>query len=360
MPFITSEQIRDMSTKTVEGFLNNKVPLSEGLAKQASYHNLNSEQVQRAVEATNSIAYLKVLSLADDRTVEFPLCKYAEVIQNLALPKDLFTKQASVIQMGRTPGKTVALPYEDFVKAASFNDTTLTEMNEVETQIYLTKLASKHQRELEHLKEKEMFMAPDLIKAAKDFSKDSMGLEKLATVAKGSDYAKLSTLVYGVAKPFEDTGLFKEADLKEARNLAGMLKQAEELVANIQEKEKLLKAAALQKEAFLGMIGRGIGRAIGAVASAPVKMVGGTIGKAAYNAGQSAKSMGASAANSVRGAVGLTPKPMPVINKKKIAGVGMLGLGATMALDSTMYNAGTDSTTGRSKNVWDSLQKEPS
>lgn len=358
MPFITSEQIRDISIKTVEGFLNNKVPLSEGLAKQASYHSLNSEQVQRAVEATNSIAYLKVLSLSDDRTVEFPLCKYAEVIQNLALPDDILTKQASIVVKGRTPGKT--LPAEEMLKTASFNDATLPEMNEVETQIYLTKLAAKHSRELEHLKEKEMFMAPDLIKAAKDFSKDSMGLEKLATVAKGAEYDKLTTLVYGVAKPFEDTGLFKEADLKEARNLAGMLKQAEELVANIQEKEKMLKAAALQKEAFLGMIGRGIGRVVGSVASAPVKMVGSTVGKAAYNIGQSAKSMGASAANSVRSSVGLAPKPMPVITKKKIAGAGLLGLGATMALDSTMYNAGTDNTTGRSKNVWDSLQKEPS
>jgi len=354
MPYITSEQIRDISVKTVEGFLNHKIPLSEGLAKQASLHSMNSEQVQRAVEATNSIAYLKVLSLADDRTVEFPLCKYAEVIQDLALPKDIFTKSASAT-VASNEVKSVPL----LEKSASFDDVVMPVMNDVETQIYITKLASKHERELEHLKEKSMFMGPDLIKAAKDFSKDSMGLEKLATVVKGSDFDKLSTLVYGVAKPFEDTGLFKEADLKEARNLAGMLKQAEQLVSDIQEKEKLLKAAALQKEAFLGMLGRGIGRVAGTVVSAPVKMVGSTVGKVAYNAGQSAKGLGASAANAVRSKAGLPTKPAPILNKKKIFGTGMVGLGATVALDSTMYNAGTDKTTGRSKNVWDSLQKEP-
>lgn len=353
MSFITSEQLRDISIKTVEGFLNDKVPLSAGLAKQASLHQMNSEQVQRAVEATNSIAYLKVLSLADDRTVEFPLCKYAEVIQELSIPDSLMKSAAVVVPSAQ--GKTAPL----MEKLASFNDVTLPEMNEVETQIYLTKLASVHQRELEGLKEKEMFMAPDLIKAAKDFSRDSMGLEKLATVVKGSDFAKLTALVYGVPKPFEDTGIFKEADLKEARNLAGMLKQAEELVSTIHEKEKLLKAAALQKEAFLGMLGRGIGRVAGTIASAPVKMVGNTVGKVAYNAGQSAKTVGAKAANSVRTKVGLPAKPLPTVNKKKIFGAGAVGLGATMALDSTMYSAGTDAVTGRSKNVWDSLQKEP-
>ena len=69
MTQITSEQLRDISVTVVEQFLNNKIPLSLGLAKQAAAAQLNSDQIKRAVEATNTIAYLKVLSMSDDRTV---------------------------------------------------------------------------------------------------------------------------------------------------------------------------------------------------------------------------------------------------------------------------------------------------
>ena len=86
MPHLSSDQLRDISVAVVEDFINNKVPLSHGLAKQASVHELNSEQIQRCVEASNTIAHLKLLGVAEDRTFEFPLCKFAEVMQHAAAP----------------------------------------------------------------------------------------------------------------------------------------------------------------------------------------------------------------------------------------------------------------------------------
>lgn len=94
MPVMSSDQLRDVSVAVVEDFINNKTPLSEGLAKQAALNNMNSEQVQRCVEAANTIAHLKLISVAEDRTFEFPLCKYAEVMQRAALPD--FEKSAGL------------------------------------------------------------------------------------------------------------------------------------------------------------------------------------------------------------------------------------------------------------------------
>lgn len=349
MPVITSDQFRDISVKTVEGFLNDRVPLSEGLAKHASYYEMNSEQVQRAVEATNSIAYLKVLSLADDRTVEFPLCKYAEVMQELTLPKGLLQKSAAVIIADATA----------MVKSATEKTHIPSPLMDAEKQVLFIKLAALNKRELESLKEEEMFIIPNLIKAAKDLKNDPQALEKLASVATGDEFRKLSGLVFGVTQEYSDTGLFKTAELKEASGLADMLKQAEALDLNIKHKQSLFEKSELQKEAFLGAIGSAIGRTIGAVGSAPLKVVGSAIGRTAHNVGQSAAAAGAAAANKVRGVFGKAPVSVPSITKKKMGIGAIAATGIGVGIDASMYSPGIDKSTGRSKNVWDTLQQEP-
>lgn len=349
MPLITSDQFRDISIQTVEGFLNNRVPLSEGLAKHASHFQMNSEQVQRAVEATNSIAYLKVLSLSDDRTVEFPLCKYAEVMSEIALPKDIMQKSAAVKKD----------PTNSLIKVASEEMHVPTPLIDVEKQVLFVKLAAINKRELETLKEKEMFLIPDLMKAASDLKKDPQALEKLASVSTGNDFRMLTGLVFGVPQAYADTGLFKTAELQEAMGITKMLKQAEALTAEIKVKEELLKQSELRKEAFLGAIGSAAGRVIGSVAAAPVKVLGKMIGNTAHNIGSSAAAGGTIAANKVRGAFGMAPKAVPAITKRGF-GIGAAAVTAAgIGFDASMYTPGTDKSTGRSKNVWDTLQQEP-
>src|SRR4051812_18287701 len=85
---MTPEQIRDCAVHVVEEFINKKVPLSQGVASCAELQALNSEQIKRVIEATNSIAYLKLLNGAEDRTFEFPVAEYTEVMGHLALPKN--------------------------------------------------------------------------------------------------------------------------------------------------------------------------------------------------------------------------------------------------------------------------------
>jgi hypothetical protein len=358
MPFITSDQIRDISIKTVENFLNGKVPLSEGLAKYASDLNLNSEQIHRAVEATNSIAYLKVLSLADDRTMEFPLCKYAEVMETLSIP-DTITKSASANDTGTdifgfVRSKEVALE-----KVASETPAE-PELNEAEKRVYFIKMAAQNKRDLGELRDKEMHLGPGLLKAASDFRKDPQGLEKLATVTNGAEFDKVTALVYGVPQKYTDDGIFKEADLKEAKALVGMLKQAEALVSEIKSREALDKKAELLKEAFIGAIGAGIGRAIGSTAAMAAKAVGKIGAPTVNNATNFAQRKTTQMGNVFRNMAGETPKPIPpkLPARKLTLGAVAAGAGA-VAGDAIMYSPGVDKTTGRSKDVWTSLQREP-
>lgn len=111
MPHMSSDQLRDISVSVVESFLNHKVPLSEGLAKQAALNDLNSEQIQRCVEASNTICHLALMGKAEDRTFEFPLCKFAEVMQHAAAP-DL-EKSAGVMDSLRRAGRAVANTVKD-------------------------------------------------------------------------------------------------------------------------------------------------------------------------------------------------------------------------------------------------------
>lgn len=338
MPLISSDTIRDISVKSVEMFLNNKIPLSQGLAKQASAYELNSEQIQRAVEATNSIAYLKILELSSDRTVEFPLCKYAEVMVGVTIP-----------ELGKQTYVTIKENSDlDFTKFAEYSAPTL---NNQEQLVHMIKMASIIERELERLKDRAITIVPELEKIANVIKNDPSGLEKLATITEGKEFFILSTLVYGEVKDRFDTGLFKSAELKEVEKIASLYKEAKEVQAGIDDREELLNRSGLQKQALLGEIGSGIGKVIGSVASAPVKAFGKVIGNSIDNVSSRASAMGAKIKNTVTG----QSNPIPAITKKRgIMGIGVLG--ATAAFDASIYQPGTTKT-GTSKDVWNALQR---
>lgn len=112
MTTVTPDTLRDISVKVVEGFLNDKVPLSIGLAKQASENQLNPDQIQRCVEASNTIAHLKLMESAADRTFEFPLCEYNHVLAEIAQPG--ITKEAGLADYARKGATAVRNVVNDF------------------------------------------------------------------------------------------------------------------------------------------------------------------------------------------------------------------------------------------------------
>lgn len=364
MPYVTSDQIRDISVKSVEMFLNDKVPLSVGLAKQASALQLNSEQIHRAVEATNSIAHLKVMSLSKDRTAEFDLCKYAEVVADIATPD--IEKTASTETFDKVIEKKASIE-------------TPVEYSTQEKVVFFTKMAAVNARELEELKIQAEVLDLQITKQAALVSKEPRALEKVASVSSGDEFKSLSKIVFGKEEVYADTGIFKAAELIQAEKLQSMIKQASEMRAQIADKQKLHDQYELMKKAMLGSIigkvggaigngaasaatavGKSIGGAAKAVVTAPFKALGGAAGRTYDNVSQSAGNAAKSAINPVRKAFGKDPLPMGTNPIKKYGlGAGIMGA-AGIATDAAMYSPGTDATTGRSKDVWTSLQREPS
>lgn len=363
MSELTPELLQKISVSAVESFLNYQIPLSEGLAKQASDHRLNSEQIKRGVEAVNSIAYLKVLSLSkDDRTVEFPLCKYAEVMdivansdleqgpQNSKSFFDIFTSMPTSVQTGGMQ-KEASATQESTVDPAS-------------AKVYLTKVAAVNERQAQELRYKSAQVAEDLVKIAKDLKGDPQWIEKLSSVTTPTQFKELSILVNGSAVDHRDMpqGFFKEASVKQAMSLSNMYAEAKDLMNTIADREKTAQVAKehLEKAAFLpalaGVAGRVAGSAIkgaGSLATRAVKSTGRGMASGVKNTFTSTgkmrtpplKSTGTSKASILK----------PAVGKKSV--LGTLGSVAFAGLDATMYEPGTTAS-GRSKDVWTALRRQ--
>lgn len=369
MPSVSPEQIRDIAIRTVEQFLNNKIPLSQGLAKEASAAQLNSEQLQRAVEATNNISYLKILEISPDRTVEFPLCKTAEVMHHIAVPDGLQEKVASALE---SKLEKVAMTIESPTSAEYSGH----DWSENEVLVHFIKQASANKIALEALKIESLNVAENLMKVASEIRKDSKWIEKLSCVTEGSDFLMLSTLVAGTPqahRDFKDLGLFKEAELKSSASFAELYKQARQITREMTERAELQKRAedmsTMQRvknivqspvQSVGKAIGYGPGKVLGTVAN---KVVGAPI-NAAKSVAQGASNTFKKSLDSLGGkptfktvgkATGETAKAVGGSIATTAGKVGRFAMGPVA--DVAMYSPGTDESTGRSNDVWSALQK---
>lgn len=342
MTQVTSDQLRDISIRCTEQFLNKKVPLSQALAKEASAHSLNSEQIKRAVEATNTVAFLKVASMSSDKTVEFPLCKYSEVLQGVSLP-DLEKEAALAIRAADKEISGILGDAESF--ANSVMEKAASEMSTMfgagDLKRALVKEAAMNKAVLESLKPEADLIAEKLVKAAQLLGQDDRWLDKLAHVVSGQDHEVLATLVSGKTLPARDFGghlFIKEADLRVAKTVANLYKQAQDISRELRKREGLQKRAdehiaSLTKEAILGISGSAVGRTIGSGFGKATSML--TTAPAA--------------------AIGSGIRKGISMSLKKGALIGAAGTAASVAADSSMFTPRTDQGTGRNKDVWSSL-----
>lgn len=353
MPHMSSDQLRDISVAVVEDFINNKTPLSVGLAKQASMHELNYEQIQRCVEASNTIAHLKLLGAAEDRTFEFPLCKFAEVMGHAATPD--IEKSAGVMGTVRKAGRSAVGTLKDVAgkgAAGSSMEKKASEdaglsISSHEAKVFFIKEAAANEAALSALQDRSEAVRDGLMKLAKAIKEDAHGLDKISCAVSEEYVSDITTLVYGEPKATRDfgagkDGIFKQAELKAVVSIQDLYKEARAIVKEMNERKELHKRASamkesLQKEAILGMAGRAIGSTIGAAA--------GTVAKGV-------KSIG----NTVTQAGGKTLG----IDKYKKVGLGATALtgAATLGMNSSMlgHSPGVNPVNGRSRDVWDGLQ----
>jgi hypothetical protein len=299
------DQIRDIAVKVVEDFINSKIPLSQGIAAVSKDLGLNSEQIKRVVEASNSIAYLKLLEGSEDRTFEFPVAKYEDVIGSIALP-DPMSKVASyhVPVLTKESFEMPELTKSSFeLSSHEKYQALLTEM--IQNKAQLEKLAYD-------LQEVGMLIE----KSAMLLRKEPECLEKLASVADEACYSRMSRLMFGQVKEASDNAAFMNSELAEARNLVDLVKQAEAMI-----NEKLYREELHTKMAgIVGSIGRGVGNVIGGVlntaASGVGRAAGGIVGTAAGAAGKiigskAVRKGAAAAALPILGGIGITAHSGP-------------------------------------------------
>jgi len=264
---VTTEQIQEFSVGVVKDYIDNKVPLSEGIAKVASENELNPEQVKRVVEACNTVTYLTLQKQASDRTFEFKVADYNEVMGHLVIPS------------GPNGVVTEAEFIEGQTKEASEKHTYVPDVETAKSWAYDEWQRNTSALEkLAHDKAECLMNIGDL---TKEILKDGWALEKLAEVATEEEFKKLGSLLGDTTKPLRDR-IFKEAELSQVQNLVNLYKKAQELVAETAVREELDKKAMLQWAA--GAAGKGIGLGAGAA-------VGGaaTLGKKILSKGTKSK-----------------------------------------------------------------------
>lgn len=214
---IYPDTIKDIAVDCVTQFINNKQPLSAGLAKHASELGLNAEQVKRSVEATNQIGYLTLLGKNPDRTFEFPVAKYEDVMAHMVLPTETAAS---------TPAPSAPSQLEPSVEK------TASTLPRAELEAFARKGIMANHALLADLEIEKAAVLIDIGALVAKVKKDDWIIEKIAEIATEEEFPKLVKLATGKDACNVDVRkhVFNDSELSEARALSGLLKKAYSLV----------------------------------------------------------------------------------------------------------------------------------
>lgn len=227
MTDVTNEYLRDAAVESVKAYLKDKKPLTDSVTQLALKDSLTGEQIRRVVETVNQVSYLKLLESAEDRTFEFPLASYEDVMAKILSPQEILEQDATESPMALMKQ---AFYEEELVKEAG--EQGLDSLPESQRVALLYKQYQANERALEKVACDERALVEKLVGQAERCRGDAEFLDKVAFVTDGDDVVcrKLSKLVFGHVKKASGQDLFYEDDLKAAKELVGLLKKAEELV----------------------------------------------------------------------------------------------------------------------------------
>ena len=373
MSTITVQDLQDIAVECAGEFFNNHTPLSVGLAKVASDRGLNSDQLRRAVEATNTVTYLKSLQVSPDRTGEFPLANYEEIVKLACVPDNLagqFHEKVAAFEDDLTPEKAeakLAFEFPSLTKQAAL--------------AMMLKEMAANRRAIEDKESYSITLARDLVKTAAELRRDpDINLKISAVTGNASDFQKIAKFVHGSENldyKFQGYGEYvvEKRACEKVVKLQGMLKEAQEVVAELAYRKDLDKRAIetelMTKQAYLGAIGEGLGYLGGKVMSGLARVGTAAVVKPVTAA---AKGIGNVVATGVKNKVGsITEAAQNAISK---TGVGQelrvpaveaapkalmsgkakttLALGGA-GMDAAFYTPGVNAKTGKTNNVWDAI-----
>lgn len=365
MATITTQDIQDIAVKCASEFFNNNTPLNESLAKEASCRGLNSDQLKRAVEATNTVTYLKSIEVAKDRTSEFALGDYREIVKQASLPEI----------------KTVTEDFSDgdLQKTASIQDPLETpktvEVSELTCTNEFIKQASINRRKWEDAKTQLEYNNENFIKIARLLGQSQEFVRILSgTSATDSEFVKIAKYATGQVQERQVSvkGMFKSAQLQEVEGLVDMFRQSVQLTKTIKECEDFEKQAWLMPvlgnlgkstKNFLSPklgsgaenVGKALGRGLTKSVTGPASVVANTLAKPFRGVG---KAVGTKLNNAIADThlgrqIGMKVKPVNPNVKRNLAMAATVG-GAT--LDAVTYSPGKDISKGQMGSVWETLQ----
>lgn len=291
---MTPENLQRIAVGCVTEFLSKQASLSDSIAKQAQSLELNSEQTKRVIEASNTIAYLRQLEKAADRTFEFEVADYGKVMGKMAMP-DSIDKTAGLSIGEESVMSSIKKPAED----PSLSHTS-SERQDQEKRAMLSKELFKAKGQLEKIAYDKVEMQLSLSKAVSEFRTEEFPIEKLAHVVSEEDISKMQVLC-GLEKKASEDLVLVDSDLSSARKVYDLYKQATALVdtetklldfvkrantvlfkqtANVEKLASLdgfFSAAAKPVAYVAGKAMQGVGKGLNALVGSPAKAMGRSI-----------------------------------------------------------------------------------
>ena len=293
---LTPEALQNISVKVVSSYMLKQASLSEAIAGEAKNLELNPEQIKRVIESSNTVAYLRQLEDAPNRSdLEFPVATYNDVMGRMVLPGQndpVITKSAAV----KKP--ILPNPLDESAPETQINSS----ITEQEKQAMLVKETLRVKQTLTKMAEDGYVTANKLEKVAANFVKDPLAFEKLAHVASKEDLRLLVELCkFDLTKEASEGSVFRNEDLKEAITLNSLFKEARAMVLDYKQKEDFVKRAStilLEKKSdektltdrTAKAINTGITKTLGPVAEgagAATGWVGNQVGRGAIRAARS-------------------------------------------------------------------------
>lgn len=397
MVIITIQDLQNIAVKSTSDFFNSSIPLNQSLAKQASEMGLNSEQLKRAVEATNTLTHLKSVELSTDRTVEFPVADYREIVKMAFVPNvagsnpdDLDNDSFGLVE------KTASVDSAESALAY-----TAPELTQEETIAFLQKQAAINKRALEEARIDREVVGLDLLQKLAEIRRDPELTEHLSYACGSKDtFVKVASVIAPGAEFRElPEGMFKSAQLKGVNSVLGLFKKAQELTVEIARRQELdsaweeirpdLVKQAVSLKPIATALGAGItkvkglfmkapasatkpldksllekgmhgvGNAAGRTLTSPFRATGSAISSTTSTlAGVVGKKINNAAASTALGkAVGITEKPInpKTIKRIRLTATGAATLGAA-ALDASLFEPEVNPAGDKSGRVWNALQ----
>lgn len=275
---LSNSSLQDISVKCVALFMSKQACLSEAIADEAKNLELNPDQIKRVIETTNTLAYLRQLKDAEDRTFEFPVATYTDVMGRMVVPTE---KRANEVDSDNsTSGAQTAIGDEQEVTIRKYN------LDAQEKRAMLYKESRICRDVLVKMAEEKPMLTENLLRKGNAFGKEALALEKLAEVVTEEDFPALLRLC-GIEKTASDitSEVFTDSELVEASQLYSLYKEAKALIKEEEELTELVKRASeilfnknsldeLRKEAGVASwLGGKIGSGLATVVSSPVKAI---------------------------------------------------------------------------------------